>query len=443
MGTRQLPGEVLAVVVAAAMLMAACGGGGIVNSDDLTSQSLSAAAAAPEAPSALTATATSTSEISLKWQDNSPNETGFLIETRTSTAAAYATVATVAANVTTYQHKGLQSATKYLYHVRSCIESKCSERPAEASAETQGPVIPAGVPTVSTREASSVAGHAATTGGTVTPNKLATTTWVEYGTSATLAGATATAAKSAGDGTAAFAFEQRVEGLLSGTTYYYRAVASNSAGRVNGSIRSFTTSVEPPPAPPAPLATAPQAVQAADDPAAMAVSLSWTHDGANGVSYVVRRRNASETSFLAVATLPNSARSYKDASYELQSRHEYVYRVDACKNDDCVASSTVAITTAMLAAPTNLVATVVSATSVTLTWTDNSTQEDGFIVSRRAGEGSFVTAATPAAGATSLTITGLSAGERYTFKVLAFKGASADGSRRSTNAELVWTNPKP
>jgi hypothetical protein len=72
------------------------------------------------APSGLTATAGSSSQINLAWTDNSSNETGFKIERCTGTGCSdFAQIATVGANVTTYQNTGLTADTTYRYQVRA------------------------------------------------------------------------------------------------------------------------------------------------------------------------------------------------------------------------------------------------------------------------------------------------------------------------------------
>ncbi len=95
----------------------------------------STAGQTPAAPSGMTATAVSTSQINLSWTDNSSNETGFRVERRTATGS-YATVAIVGANVTAYQSTGLAAATQYLFRVRAENAAGFSAYTAEASATT-------------------------------------------------------------------------------------------------------------------------------------------------------------------------------------------------------------------------------------------------------------------------------------------------------------------
>jgi fibronectin type 3 domain-containing protein len=73
---------------------------------------------APAAPSNLSATAVSTSQINLVWVDNSTNETGFHIE-RSTDGKTFALLTDVGAGVISYSNNGLLKGTKYYYRVRS------------------------------------------------------------------------------------------------------------------------------------------------------------------------------------------------------------------------------------------------------------------------------------------------------------------------------------
>ncbi|NJM14697.1 MAG: carbohydrate-binding protein [Bacteroidales bacterium] len=91
----------------------------------------------PSAPSGLSATATSPSQINLSWTDNSGNEDGFMIERKTSSGGTYAEIATAAANANTYSSTGLAASTQYYYRVRSYNTAGNSAYSDEANATTQ------------------------------------------------------------------------------------------------------------------------------------------------------------------------------------------------------------------------------------------------------------------------------------------------------------------
>ena len=95
-------------------------------------------------------------------------------------------------------------------------------------------------PTVTTNSATNISQNSATLNGTANPNGLATNVWFEYGTTQSL-GSTA-GFQSIGNGTSQVNITNTLSNLQNNTTYYFRAVAQNSAGTTQGSILSFTTS---------------------------------------------------------------------------------------------------------------------------------------------------------------------------------------------------------
>ncbi len=72
---------------------------------------------APAAPSNLSATASSTSRITLVWNDNADNETEYRIERAPGTGNNFSQIAIVNADVTTYQDTNLTAGTTYSYRV--------------------------------------------------------------------------------------------------------------------------------------------------------------------------------------------------------------------------------------------------------------------------------------------------------------------------------------
>ena len=84
----------------------------------MDSYTLTAPRTPPNAPTGLTATAVSSSQIDLAWTDNADNETGFKIE-RSPDSATWAQIATVGANVRTYSNNGLSASTFFSYRVRA------------------------------------------------------------------------------------------------------------------------------------------------------------------------------------------------------------------------------------------------------------------------------------------------------------------------------------
>ncbi len=93
----------------------------------------------PAAPSGLTASAVSSSQINLSWTDNASDETGFKIERKLGAGGTWSQIAAVGANVTTYNNTGLSPTTTYDYRVRATNSAGDSAYSNEANATTPAP----------------------------------------------------------------------------------------------------------------------------------------------------------------------------------------------------------------------------------------------------------------------------------------------------------------
>jgi hypothetical protein len=93
------------------------------------------ATAVPTAPSSLTTTTISSSQINLAWTDNATNETGFTIERKTG-AGSFAALATKGANVSSHSDTTVAPGTNYTYRVRADNASGSSGWSNESSATT-------------------------------------------------------------------------------------------------------------------------------------------------------------------------------------------------------------------------------------------------------------------------------------------------------------------
>ncbi|MGC8864656.1 MAG: PKD domain-containing protein [Bacteroidales bacterium] len=108
---------------------------------------------------------------------------------------------------------------------------------------TDAPLIPQGIPSVTTASATNITYNSATSGGTVTSSGGATVTargvcW-STNPSPTLSDPHTT------DGSGVGTFVSQITGLQPATTYYVRAYATNSFGTAYGNEISFTTATAP------------------------------------------------------------------------------------------------------------------------------------------------------------------------------------------------------
>lgn len=96
----------------------------------------------------------------------------------------------------------------------------------------------ANTPGITTLEASAIQVNSATLNGTVNPVGLATDYHFEWGTTTSYGNPTTTL--SAGSGSSSIAVNAPISGLIAGTTYHFRIVASNSEGTSYGNDLTFT-----------------------------------------------------------------------------------------------------------------------------------------------------------------------------------------------------------
>ena len=82
----------------------------------MLSQLVAKAVVIPKAPSALTATAISATQINLSWVDNAVDETGFELE-RSVDGLKFVKIADLGINIRTFLNTGLTASTKYWYRI--------------------------------------------------------------------------------------------------------------------------------------------------------------------------------------------------------------------------------------------------------------------------------------------------------------------------------------
>ena len=91
-------------------------------------------------------------------------------------------------------------------------------------------------------------------------------------------------------------------------------------------------------------------------------------------------------------------------------------------------------------APSGLAAAVVSSSRIDLKWTDNSANEDGFIVERKAADGEYGRTATVPANTVVWADSGLAAGT-FTYRIMAYR--EAEYSAYSNEASATIASPQP
>jgi FtsP/CotA-like multicopper oxidase with cupredoxin domain len=384
------------------------------------------------APTGLSAS-TATGAVVLTWVDASTNETAFNILRSPQGAGAFVQVGTVARNIVTFTDATVGSGIAYDYQVVAVYTTTTSTSTSTPSntATVTSPLIAAPVVTANVAAGTMVLNWVDnTTNETnyqITRNDGAVFTATATSRSTTL--------KAAVGGAVTYTDTTAVPNVA--YSYTVRAITSAAAVLpvVVGEPSNLVTATVVMAAPGAPTAVLNSATK---------VTVTWADNSNNETGFVVERSTDNGTSWtkLLLATQAYSVRagtaataSYVDTLVTPVAPSSYQYRVSAVKQTgtgtaavttaSAVQSAVALVNYAVPAAPTALTATAGATTTVSLSWTDNATNESGFTV-QRATDAAFTkslstkTVPGAATGATgSYLATGLTAGKVYYFRVAA------------------------
>lgn len=171
-----------------------------------------------------------------------------------------------------------------------------------------------------------------------------------------------------------------IDNMHPGETYYVgvMAVGTNGATQYDSPYRIVTiTMPSAAPARPTGLAASPATPRR--------VNLSWTNNGGSAAyGFALKRTRADNNEIVWISGI-TGATSYADMTVEPGKQYTYVVRVENPVQDSAYsdpATATVAAATNVPIAPSSLNATPVAATQVNLDWSDNSSNETDFEITR-------------------------------------------------------------
>ena len=355
----------------------------------------------PAAPTGLTATAVSSTQINLAWTDPATTETGFEIE-RSPDGTTFTPLATVAANVTAYAHTGLTGGTTQHYRVRAINGTGASAWSNVATAQTG--TVPA-----------------APTGLTAT---AFSSTQINLAWTDTATNETGFEIERSPDGTmftplatvAANATTYVNTGLTAATTYHYRVRATNGTGPSAWSnVATAQTSGTVPAAPTGLTATAVSSTQ---------INLAWTDAATNETGFEIER-SPDGTTFTPLATVAANVTTYANTGLTAATTHHYRVRATNGTGPSAWSNTATAQTTGPVpAAPTGPDGDGRLDTQINLAWTDNATNETGFEIERsRNGTTNFTPVATVGPNVRTYSDTGLRQNTRSYYRVRAINAA--------------------
>jgi len=181
----------------------------------------------PLAPTNLSVTVVSPTEVNLFWSDNSTDEIGYKIERKTANGN-YLNIGSVAANVSSFKDNTLTAFLTYTYRVYAYNSAGNS-----INYSNEVTITTNGVALVTTNPISQITNNSALGSGTIT-NTGGTNISSRGVVWSTTPSPTILLSTKTNDGTGAGTFTSNIINLTPSTTYYVRAYATNSSGTAYG-----------------------------------------------------------------------------------------------------------------------------------------------------------------------------------------------------------------
>jgi fibronectin type 3 domain-containing protein len=335
-------------------------------------------------PTDVLATSVSTTEVQLRWTDNSFNELGFLIRRRVGIDGPWLILATVGPNVTSHRDLNLTPGQVYTYTVTAV--TMAGEAPVSNETSVTMPIysfVP--LSTGQTTSGSIILGRSMYYRISVPEGALqllAQTNgsgnvdlFMRHGTQPTRNTADC---RSTNDTTA-----ERCVFFAPAPGDWYIMVYGNARFTNNFTLHTnYVMSVR------TDIPNAPSNLQAAALSNSQ-IELRWTDNATNELGFEVRRKAGPDAPWGPIATLGPDSTRFLDTG--LDPNLSYFYTVVAFNSTGISVPSNEARATtpgslfARPAAPSNLVAGTPTPAIINLQWIDNSPNEDGFRIRRRTG----------------------------------------------------------
>jgi hypothetical protein len=376
------------------------------------------------APTSLVATATNLTTIALSWVDTNSGAAQYIVQRSPDGTTGWTTITTTALGATSYNSTGLASGTTYYYRLSATNGNGNSAVTATVHATTGS--IPSSPSGLSATVASSTSINLSWTDNDAAPS-VATSYTIQRATD----NAFTQNVTNISVGAASVSYSDT--GLTSSTTYYYHVAAVDAAGTSAYSNTSSATTT-PGSTPSAP--TSPFAVNI--DSTMNAVF--WSGVSLTETSITIQRKTGVGGTYADLVTLGAGENEYLDISCFPATTYYYHVRATNGFGDSLYSSEVNATTAAAvaggLADPSGLILTAATATTVSLSFTDNATgQSNRTYQVERSDNGGMLYRTVACLGTNNiLTDVGLTPSTTYWYRVRGFSTAVAQSNYTSAGS---------
>ncbi len=381
----------------------------------------------PAAPSNVTVTANTVGELNVNWTDNSSNEDWFIIQ-RSIDGINFKRVDTGEKNSETHPNLFLDANTTYYYRVAAENISGRSGWSNIASGTTLSESAPAAPIDLLTFVVDNTTVNLAWTDNS--------TNEVDFEIQRSFDGTVFEKSRSIlsfEPATTGTSVAHNDHGLAPGETYWFRIAALNSAG--------YSTYLGPAQVTMSGLKQAPREpeIPMARMVSSSEIHVTWEDDSSNELGFKVEH-SLDGNSFSEISVEAQNTESTTLSGLAAGTTHYFrvaAYNAQGNSSYTAIVNATTAPGAGLPAAPSNLSASTVSDSQIDLSWTDNSSDEDSFIIERSLDGVNFSGHDIVASNVSSYSDVNLNANTTYWYRV---KASNLNGDSGSSNVDSATTS---
>lgn len=368
-------------------------------------------------PGGLSAYAISATQICVAWNDVA-NEGSYIIERKASSETEFSIAGTVSANTTEFTDYGLETGEEYTYRIKAISGASASAYSDEFTVACIYLEAPSGLEALSASESSVELiwedNSVGETGFEIWKKTGKDGEWIKY----------------------AYLYRNEIKyidtDVSQGSVYYYkvrgRISDSNTYSAFSEEASAWAVLIAPP-------SGLQYTVRISADKSV--IILKWTDNSNNESGFEVERKEENDISWSTVSTLDAGDTSFTDSVDS--DRGRYLYRVKAFDDTNINAASyseEMLVVLGLPEAPSGLTTAALSSSQIKLSWTDNSDNEDGFII-ERAGHGGITYSEVGKVEAGVTTFIDNTAGQgEYSYRVSSFNKSGSSGAATADYARV-------